>query len=81
MLLQATRVKRKAISFDKDFEEVLDKFERLTKKDVEIKETIPEKQKKKIEKCGLFSHSVKYLIKQYVELNWDGYCKKYGVKT
>ncbi len=71
--------KRKALSFDKDFEVILDKFFRMAKDDKNIKETIPQNQKKKIEKTGIFSHAVKYLIKQYVDLNWGVYCKKKGV--
>lgn len=72
--------KRKAISLDKDFEEILDKFERITKKDKKIKASIPELHRKKIEKTGLFSHSIKYLIKDYVDLNWENYCAIMGVK-
>ncbi len=73
--------KRKAISFDKDFEVILDKFELLTKGDTKMKESIPKTQINKIKKCGMFSHSVKYLIRKYVDRYWEEYCKSKGVKN
>jgi len=68
--------KSKLITIGAEFELILDKFLILIKEDENMLDTIPENQRKKLEKRGFFSHAVKYLITQYVDSIWDEYYKQ-----
>lgn len=64
-------VKEKHLRFGEDFEPELDKFEKFVKGDKEIINSIPEKDKKRTLKLGLFNHAIKFLIKKYNQFMSD----------
>lgn len=54
------------ISFTEDFDQTLEQFMELIKKDKDIKATVKEADLEK----GLFSPAVRFLIRKYVDALW-----------
>lgn len=73
-------VQNKIIRLDIDFIPILDKFIILANEDKRIIESIPDKQRKLVEKCGIFSHAVRFLITSYVTSAWPIYAQRRGIK-
>jgi len=67
---------QRGFRYTEEDEELLERFGELVKNDKEIVNSIKEEQRKKVLKNGLFSHAVKELIRDYVNVNWGIYSRK-----
>ena len=68
-----TKTIKKLIYFGEGFLPILDKYERMIKRDKNMMANVDEKQIKKIKKRGIFTQSIKVLIENYVDSNWDNF--------
>lgn len=57
------------LSFTQDFEETLERFKQIIEWDVDIKSTVKPADLQK----GVFSAGVRFLIKKYVDSQWDAF--------